>query len=86
MSKLEAEDPEYMGAVREYHQQLSKREVLSLEHLLLRVNSAAHIRNSVTKTADKARFEYEQVLETYSMDKARELSALEGVLEGTSEV
>lgn len=86
MSKLEAEDPEYMAAVREYHQQLSRREVLSLEHLLLRVNSTAHMRTAVTKIFDKARVEYEQVLDTYGMDKARELSALEGALENASEV
>jgi hypothetical protein len=86
MSKLEAEDPEYMAAVREYHQQLSRREVLSLEHLLLRVNSAAHLRNAVTKLADKARTEYEAVLETHKMDSAKELAALEGALEGTAEV
>ena len=75
-----------MAAVREYHQQLSKREVLSLEHLLLRVNSTAHIRAAVTKIFDKARAEYEQVLDTYSMDKATELSALEGALESSAEV
>ncbi|NJR41600.1 MAG: hypothetical protein HC767_01955 [Akkermansiaceae bacterium] len=86
MSKLEAEDPEYMAAVREYNQQLSKREVLSLDHLLLRVNSAAHMRSAVSKITDKVRREYEHVLEEYSMDKAKELSALEGALEGAAEV
>lgn len=85
MSKLEAEDPDYMAAVREYHQQLSKREVLSLDHVLLRVNSTSHLRSAMVKVLDKACSEYTQVLENYNMDK-KELDALEGAMDESDQV
>jgi hypothetical protein len=86
MSKLEREDPEFMAAMQAYQQQLGMREVLSIDHLLLRLNSVTHVKHSLEGLVDKARVEYQKVLETYRMDVEVEMARLEGVLERAGHV
>ena len=78
MSKLEKQDPEYLLAMEEYKRQLAKREELSIENLLLRLNSVCHATHALVRLIDRTKGEYRQVLTRYMMDEEKELEALEG--------
>lgn len=78
MSKLEKQDPEYLLAMEEYKRQLAKREELSIENLLLRLNSVCHATHALVRLIDRTKGEYRQVLTRYMMDEEKELETLEG--------
>lgn len=86
MAKLEKEDPEYMMAMQEYQQQLAKREELSMENLLLRLNSVCHVTHAMSRLMDRTKGEYVQLLSRFSMDKPKELAAMEGCADSAGEV
>jgi hypothetical protein len=85
VSKLGEKDSEYMSALDEYNLQLAKREELSPDRLLLRLNSACYVEqvlNGLLKTTSST---YGDILANFKMDRDQEIGALEGSLtEGMS--
>eukprot|EP00892_Ulva_mutabilis_P006679 jgi/Ulvmu1/4383/UM002_0108.1 len=85
MAKLEKEDPEYVRAMDEYKRQLSKRAELSIENLLLRLNSVCHVEHAMSRLMERTKSEYSQVVSRYSMDQEKELAAMEGCTAATAQ-
>lgn len=78
MNKLQKQDPAYLLAMEDYKRQLAKREELSIENLLLRLNSVSHLSHALVRLIDRTKGEYRHVLARYMMDEEKELGALEG--------
>lgn len=86
LKELEASDPAYLAAVREYKRRMASKDNTELEPLLLRINSAHAVRASLPPLAADAQRRYTQLLRTHGMQEALHAEALEGALRAAEQV
>lgn len=72
--------------MEEYKRQLAKREELSIDNLLLRLNSVCHVSHALVRLVERTKEQYRHVLTRYSMDPEKELMALEGCTDPAAQV
>ena len=86
LKELEANDPAYLAAVREYKRRMASKDNTELEPLLLRINSAHAVRASLAPLVADTQRRYARLLRAHCMSEERHGAALEGALRPAEQV
>jgi hypothetical protein len=86
MKELEEQDPAYMAALQRYKSRLFHKNNTSTDALLLRINSALHVRGALASLLERARTVFDDTLEQQNMDRGEHVGALEGAFVAEEQV
>jgi hypothetical protein len=86
LKELEMSDPAYMTALRTYQHHVCHQNNTSMDTLLLRINSALHVKDALAPIVLQVRSEYRKLLDKYRMCYDPHMSALEGVFDPEEQV